>query len=120
MNSKVERLAKLVKELRGSQSQHQFAKKIGVSRSSITFWESGQAWPDTENIEKLAALKGWSLSELQMYLVQGDSPSGELLYPVDQILVAIRRLPSDALAEVLNVGLETLVSRTSATQSSLD
>ncbi|MBR8834414.1 MAG: helix-turn-helix transcriptional regulator [Stigonema ocellatum SAG 48.90 = DSM 106950] len=119
MNSKVERLAKLVKELRSSQSQHQFAKKLGVSRSSITFWESGQAWPEIENLEKLAALKGWSLSDLQMYLVKGDSPEYKPIYPLEQILDTLRLLPSEAVAQVVNVGVETLVSRSMTTQSSL-
>ncbi len=119
MNSKVERLAKLVKELRSSQSQHQFAKKLGVSRSSITFWESGQAWPEIENLEKLAALKGWSLSDLQMYLVKGDSPEYKPTYPLEQILDTLRSLPSEAVAQVVNVGVETLVSRSITTQSSL-
>ncbi|NMG11724.1 helix-turn-helix transcriptional regulator [Brasilonema sp. UFV-L1] len=119
MNSKAERLAKLVKELRSSQSQHQFAKKLGVSRSSVTFWESGQAWPDMENLEKLAALKGWSLSELQAYLVHGGTPTSESLYGLEQILNAIRLLPSEALAEVVNAGVQTLISRSGATQSSV-
>ena len=119
MKSKVERLAKLVKELRSSQSQHQFAKKLGVSRSSITFWESGQAWPEVENLEKLAALKGWNLSDLQMYLVNGDSPEYEHTYPLEQILNTLRSLPSEAVAQVVNVGVETLVSRSITTPRSL-
>lgn len=120
MNSKVERLAKLVKELRSSQSQHRFAKKLGVSRSSVTFWESGQAWPDMENLEKLAALKGWSLSELQVYLINGDTvPTREPLYALEQILNAMRFLPSEAVAEVVNAGVQTLISRSAATQNSV-
>ena len=58
MDSKSKRLATLIQELRGSQSQRQFAKQLGVSRSSVNFWESHIAWPETENLGKLAALKG--------------------------------------------------------------
>src|SRR4028118_502392 len=90
MDSKSKRLATLIQELRGSQSQRQFAKRLGVSPSSVNFWESHIAWPETENLEKLAALKGWSLSLLQTYLVEGELPSED---PLEQVLKTVRSLP---------------------------
>ncbi len=112
MNLKAERLAKLVKELRTPQSQHQFAKKLGVSRSSVTFWESGQAWPDTENLQKLALLKGWTLGELQVYLVEGDLPDCGEIYRLDHILSSLRVLPREAVAQVVSAGVELLANKT--------
>ncbi|MBD2772510.1 hypothetical protein [Iningainema tapete] len=38
---------------------------------------------------------------------------------LEQILNTLRSLPSEAVAQVVNVGVETLVRRSTATQSSL-
>jgi len=116
MDSKSKRLATLIQELRGSQSQRQFAKRLGVSPSSVNFWESHIAWPETENLEKLAALKGWTLSLLQTYLVEGELPSED---PLEQVLKTVRSLPLEALAKVATVAVETLAARsTASTQTS--
>lgn len=115
MDLKTERLAKLVVELRGSKSQRQFARELGVSQSSVRFWESYLAWPETENLEKLAALKGWTLSHLQAYLVKGELPEEE---PLEQVLKTLRSLPLEAVAQVATVAVETLATRSLAVQNS--
>lgn len=112
MNTKAKRLATLVRELRGSQSQGQFAKKLGVSRSTVTLWESGLAWPEAENLQKLASSKGWNLEEIQTYLIEGELPERE---PLDEILDRVRSLPSEALAQVAAVAVQTLAARTGST-----
>jgi transcriptional regulator with XRE-family HTH domain len=109
MNPKAERLATYVREIRGSQSQRQFAKRLGVSQSSVNLWESGQSWPETENLEKLAAFKGWSLQDFQTYLVEGKLPSSD---PLDQVLRILRSLPTEAVAKVATEAVETLAART--------
>lgn len=114
MDSKTERLARIVAELRGSKSQRQFAKELGVSQSSVRFWESHLAWPETENLEKLAVLRGWSLSELQAYLVDGELPEEE---PLEQVLRTVRSLPLEAVARVAAVAVETLAKKSLATQN---
>jgi transcriptional regulator with XRE-family HTH domain len=116
MSDKAKRLAALVQELRGSLSQGQFAKKLGVVRSTVTFWESGQAYPDAENLQKLAHVKGWNLEELQNYLLEGESPSEE---PLEQILRKVRTLPSAAVIQVVNVGVQTLAARMESTEVSV-
>lgn len=108
MTTKAERLAQLIKELRGTTSQRRFSQHLGVSKSCVNFWESGLAFPDTENLEKLAAFKGWTLAQLQTYLVQGELPSSE---PLQQILSTLRSLPTEAVAIVASAAVETLVSR---------
>lgn len=72
------------------------------------------AWPDTDNLEKLAQLKGWTLAELQTYLVKGELPSEE---PLEQILNQLRLLPTEAVAQVASVAVQTLASRTKSTGS---
>lgn len=115
MNPKAKRLATFIQELRGSQSQRQLAKQLGVSQGSVNLWESGQSLPDTENLDKLAALRGWSLSDLQAYLVRGDLPDRE---PLEHILNTVRSLPLEAVAQVAAVAVETLANRSISNQTS--
>jgi transcriptional regulator with XRE-family HTH domain len=114
MNTKAERLAELIKELRGATSQRRFSQQLGVSKSCVNFWESGLAFPDTENLEKLAAFKGWTLAQLQTYLVIGELPSDE---PLQQILSLLRSLPTDAVVQVASAAVETLASRSKSPQT---
>lgn len=114
MESKTERLARIVADLRGSKSQRQFARELGVSQSSVRFWESHLAWPETENLEKLAVLKGWNLSQLQTYLVEGELPEEALL---EQVLRMVRSLPLEAVAQVATVAVETLAQKSLKTQN---
>lgn len=115
MNPKAKRLATFIQELRGSQSQRQLAKQLGVSQGSVNLWESGQSLPDTENLDKLAAFRGWSLSDLQAYLVKGDLPDCE---PLEHILNTVRSMPLEAVAQVAAVAVETLANRSISNQTS--
>ena len=108
MATKAERLAELIKELRGATSQRRFSQQLGVSKSSVNFWESGLSFPDTENLEKLANFKGWTLAELQTYLTEGELPTEDSL---QQILNKLRSLPTEAVVQVVSVGVETLAKR---------
>ncbi|MEO1561711.1 MAG: helix-turn-helix transcriptional regulator [Cyanobacteria bacterium J06632_19] len=108
MATKAERLAELIKELRGATSQRRFSQQLGVSKSSVNFWESGLSFPDTENLEKLANFKGWTLAELQTYLTEGELPTEDSL---QQILNKLRSLPTEAVVKVVSVGVETLAKR---------
>jgi transcriptional regulator with XRE-family HTH domain len=108
MSNKAHRLARIIQDLRGQESQVKFAKRIGVDRSTISVWESARAYPDSENLAKIARLKGWSLEQLQTYLIEGALPSEE---PLDQILRKVRTMPSDAVAQIAAVAVDTLASR---------
>jgi len=108
MDSKSERLASLVRELRGDLSQRQFAKKLGVSDSSVYFWESRMAWPGTPNLKKLAKMKEWTLDELQTYL-EGEVYKQTLT--VQQLLAEVRSLPFEDAVQVAKVALETIATK---------
>lgn len=112
--SKAERLATFIQELRGSKSQRQLAKLLGVSQGTVNLWGSGQSWPETENLVKLAELKGWELQDLQSYLIKGQLPDPE---PLEQILNKVRSLPLEAVAQVAAVAVETLANRSIASQA---
>lgn len=109
MKTEAERLASLLRELRGTLSQNAFAKKLDVNRSTVTLWESCATWPEPKNLQKLAQLKGWNLEQIQFYLEKGQIPSSDRL---EEILHQVRLLPSDAVAKIGAVALETLAART--------
>ena len=113
MSNKAKRLTTLVQNLRGSLSQGQFAKKLGVNRSTVTSWESREAYPEVDNLQKLANLKGWTLEEIQFYLLQGELPTED---PLEQILRKIRTLPSESLVQVAAVASTALAERIGSTE----
>jgi hypothetical protein len=59
-------------------------------------------------------LKGWNLSQLQTYLVEGELPEEE---PLEQVLRMVRSLPLEAVARVATVAVETLAEKSLKTQN---
>ena len=55
-----------VRQIRESKNmtQETLSLKIGVSRSTIAMWESGQAKPRADTLIKLAAVLGCTVDEL--------------------------------------------------------
>ena len=49
---------------RAGLSQERVAELVGVSRQSVTKWESGQSAPSTENLFKLAEIFGTTVDML--------------------------------------------------------
>lgn len=70
-----ERLAQLIKELRGCTTQREFAKLLGTSYTSIQDWEKQIRLPKEKNLKRIAQLKGWTQEELLRYLFLSDSQS---------------------------------------------
>jgi len=70
-----ERLAKLLKEVRGNRSQRFYAKLLKVSYTTIQDWEGCRSFPDEDNLKNIAASAGWSLPELEQYLSIGEKPA---------------------------------------------
>jgi transcriptional regulator with XRE-family HTH domain len=117
-----QRLANLVKELRGERSQRSFAKLLRVSNQAVQNWEKEKTWPDEENLQRLAQLKGWTLKQLQAYLAgepQADegvicADMGEIserTINIQQLLAQVRMLPFQAAAQVAQAALETMAIR---------
>lgn len=57
-----ERLARLRRE--GGYTQEQLAERLGVSRQSVSKWESDLSYPETEKLLHLGALYGCSMDHL--------------------------------------------------------
>jgi hypothetical protein len=51
-------------------------------------------------------------AEIQTYLIEGELPEKE---PLEEILDRVRSLPSEALAQVAAVAVQTLAARTGST-----
>ena len=117
-----QRLANLVRELRGERSQRSFAKLFSVSNQAIQYWEKERTWPDDDNLQRLAELKGWTLLQLQAYL-EGKPRADEGLNCTDiseiseqapnvqQLLVQVRSLPFEDAVQVAKVALETIATK---------
>lgn len=112
MESKFDRLVLLLQELRGNLSQRQFAKELGVTHSTVQAWEAKLSWPGTQNLKKLASLKGCTLDQLQTYLEEDlagvPSVDGVKELPISRILLAVRSLTFEGAAQVAKVAVETM------------
>ena len=96
MRSK-EKLAELIRQLRGDQSQRAFAKTLQVSFASIQSWENGDAMPSTENLSAIAHKSGYTLQGLIAYLEDRPIPKNT---SIEEIVMHIRSLPLKQLALV--------------------
>lgn len=103
-----QRLAALLIELRGNCSLREFAHQIGVSHNDVRRWESGKGEPRLRVLGKIAALKGWTLDELKIYL-EGELPSRELT--VQKVMADVRALKFEEVVQVAQVALETIATK---------
>jgi hypothetical protein len=85
------RLSDLLKEIRGDQTVRSFCSNIEIHRAAWQTWEKMDSAPMRENLERIAALKGWNLDELTSYLRTGDIKKPA--YTAEQLLSHGRNLP---------------------------
>lgn len=106
-----QRLAEFIKNLRGSLTQKEFAKSIGVTHGAIQSWENAEVTPSSTNLVKIADYAGLSLQELMSMLNGGDVSVGKSqanpLYVVSQLnqmsvkdLTYLYRAVSDRLVAI--------------------
>jgi transcriptional regulator with XRE-family HTH domain len=84
-----QRLAELIKDLRGGLTQREFAKRLGVTYSAIQSWENAEVTPNSNNLVKIADYTGLSLQELMSRLTGSKVGVGKAetnpLYVVTQL-----------------------------------
>lgn len=66
-------------------SQEQLAEQLGVSRQSVSKWESGMSIPDLEKILKMSSLFGVTTDYLLKDEMEQDSPSDEKDEPAEKV-----------------------------------
>jgi transcriptional regulator with XRE-family HTH domain len=69
-----QRLASVVKQLRGHQTLESFGAKFGVSHATVSNWESGNSEPNRERLEKIAHYAGYSLEDF-ICVIEGKKPN---------------------------------------------
>ena len=69
-------------------SQEDLADQLGISRQSVSKWESGMSIPDLEKIVKMSSLFGVSTDYLLKDEIEGELPS-ETVATDDNILRSV-------------------------------
>jgi transcriptional regulator with XRE-family HTH domain len=96
----------LLTELRAGRSFREFADLIGTTHTNVRQWEQGKGEPRLRVLGKIAALKGWTLDELQAYLEGESLPKNSS--SVEQLIEEVRCLSFEAAAQVAAVAVETM------------
>lgn len=101
-----ERLAAVIKEVRGSRSQRQFAKDLGVSFTTIRYWELCESFPNAENLELIAKTLGKSLEEFLMSLRRTVPPKTPHVIKAENLLPLVNELSDREAARLAQMILE--------------
>ncbi len=116
-NDRSQRLARLVRRLRGDASTYVFGSQLGVTHSTIRRWESGQGGINEEGVEKLSHGSGISADAIRAYLrgsiglrtclgLEAPTQSEAQL-----VLEQLPTLPTQELLRVLEAAISQLLQR---------
>lgn len=100
------KISEVVKKARHSMSQRSFAKLIGVSYTTVQFWEKGESIPDIEKLAEIAARAGYRIDELFEYL--GIKPTSEKTSDFAVMIRQINKMPISQVAEIVEFGFYRL------------
>jgi transcriptional regulator with XRE-family HTH domain len=96
-----ERLARLVRNLRGQKTQREFAKLLGTSYTAVQDWEKQIRLPKGKNLGRIAQLQGWTQEDLMRYLFLPDVhmvPSA--VDPLELVMMDIQNLSPEQLRKL--------------------
>lgn len=117
-----QRLARLIKELRGQRTQREFAKLLGTSYTAVQDWEKQIRLPKEENLRRIAQLKGWTHEELLCHLFLPNPGSETTLTSSLKILIAqiqnLSLMEMQALRDYLNAQLNHVESARESSMNS--
>jgi len=102
-----EKLAVIVRKLRGRRSKRIMAEILGVSHPTITAWENSEVDPEPENLRKIAELRGQSFNQLIADLQQSTpiDPFEELLAKLPLQIKGMSRSQLSQLLQAIAEGL---------------
>lgn len=69
-----DRIANIVKDLRGDMTLREMGKLLGVSATTVRAWEQGESVPMMDQLEAIAIKKGCSFPYLY-YSIKGTKPT---------------------------------------------
>ena len=93
-----ERLASLIKKLRGDKSQRQFARVLGVSYAAVRSWEESESMPGLSSLEKIAAYSNQSLKDLLDYIKDEGEDKSQVTeftptYLAEDLIPTVKNMP---------------------------
>ncbi|MEH1786536.1 MAG: helix-turn-helix transcriptional regulator [Nostoc sp.] len=104
-----ERFQEIVNRAKGDRSQGDFARELGVSPSAVQKWVSGNGFPSSENLEKIAKAAGLSgVDALRAYLKGEPAPSESSPKSAEEVLLITKHLSKEERKRLINLMLEDL------------
>ena len=100
-----ERLATLLNEMQGDLSQRAFARRVRINYASLSSYMLGEQFPETKNLEKIAAAKGWTREEMEAFLANRPVEPKRSL---DEVLQEVRAMPPQEALIVAQTALNVV------------
>jgi transcriptional regulator with XRE-family HTH domain len=97
-----ERLAQLIRSLRGQATQREFAKQLGTSYTAVQDWEKQVRLPSDKNLKRIAELKGWTQEKLMRHIFCLDNQSEDVSSPLEIIIAQIGDLSPEQMELLIN------------------
>ena len=110
-----QRLSRLIKQLRGDQSQRAFAKTLGVSYAAVRSWEEAETMPAIKSLQKIATYSRQSVESLLQYLKHGEDfdTESEADKPktAEDVLSELNYLPEKEANRLIEILVERYLSK---------
>lgn len=104
------RLSELIKQIRGTSTQKEFAKRLGVTTGAIQAWENAEVTPGGSNLMRIAKESGTTLEELIAYLEGETTALNSTEIEIDYLVRRIATMPPKQLALIGRVVSDRLVA----------
>ncbi|MCC5618830.1 helix-turn-helix domain-containing protein [Nostoc sp. CHAB 5836] len=103
-----ERFREIVDRAKGDRSQSALARELGVSSSTVQKWLSGNGFPSSENMDKIAKKAGLSgIDALRSYLKGEAESSADTMSP-EEIFLLSKKLSKEQRKRLIELVLEDL------------
>lgn len=106
-----ESFARIIKTWRGNEKVRPFARKLGISHTTLIAWEKVESDPNFESLARVARMRGQTVEQL-MQEVRGEQPSAPLdstedfLRTVTEVARVMNRQQLAQLLQAIAKGLE--------------